>query len=124
MDMRNSVGGGMGGGKCEFVMGGRNGSLTILRNNQIRAIHVRWANFPGANRRCAAPAEVIVHLTIGQDQKQLLVYWLGGSAFGTIQRRSAQRLKLAICRSVHIVSSCSKRRNRQRPAAKNTRHEN
>jgi hypothetical protein len=34
-------------------------------NNQIRAINVRCANFPGADRAGAATAEVIVHLTVG-----------------------------------------------------------
>src|SRR5258707_15130699 len=102
MYIRNSLDRGTRSAKPEI--GGSNASLSFLRNNQIRAIHVRCANFPGANRGCAAPAEVIVHVTIGQDQKQLLVYRLGGSAFGTIQRRSAQRFEVAICRSAHFVS--------------------
>jgi len=46
-----------------------NGSRPTSWNNQVRAIDIRAANFPGANRSGAAPAEVIVYLTVWQDQK-------------------------------------------------------
>src|SRR5260221_384093 len=75
------------------------------------------AYLSGTDRSRTATAEIIVDLAVRQYQKQLLVYRLRGSTFGTIERRSTQSLKLAICRSVHVVSSCPKRRNRQTASA-------